>query len=268
MAKVSPFTSSLQWRYFLSLLQALPLSDLTANALRQGHIQRWSGPGGWLLVATGTTALLFWNGRLVLATSVGIAVMMLVYLLHDWRPKAPSQLRTLMQGWNQPLALAIVAGGVGTFTTYLAASILAESESAWIALGALLQGAGTLSVLVLLVWQMLNRQAARDRVHYHQWLADLTHADPLKRLIAVRQLTSTAPDSTDSLDRRAIIDYFRLLLSREQEPLIREAVLDGLQMLDRVQALQPSSQPALKPVPMKRLTANVRKPVSVSQTRS
>lgn len=262
MAKASSF----QWRYLLSLLQALPLSELVTEARNQlPTVQRWSGPGGWLLVIAGAAALVYWNGRLVLATGVGVGVMMLIYLMHDWKLSLPwAEIRKWLDGWNQPIALAIAGGGVATLTTYLAASIWVESDSAWIAVGSLLQGAGTLVVLVLLVWNLLQRQASRDRVSYNQLLADLTHDDPLKRLIAVRRLTSTVPDQKDnSAQRQEIADYFRLMLSREQEPIIREAVLDGLQLLDRVKALKPAMQPVMPPLAIKRSAAKVRKRVPV-----
>lgn len=228
-------------------------------------VRRWSGPGGWLLVIVGAAALVYWNGRLVLATGVGVGVMLLIYLMHDWKLSLPwAEIRKLLEGWNQPIALAVAGGGVATLTTYLAASIWVESDSAWIAGGALLQGAGTLAVLVLLLGNRLQRQATRDRIGYNQLLADLTHDDPLKRLIAVRRLTSTVPDRQDnSAQRREIADYFRLMLSREQEPIVREAVLDGLQLLDRVKALKPATQPAMSPLPMQRSSTKVRKRVPV-----
>jgi len=257
--------ASFQWRYFNSLIQALPLAEIKTEALRQFPIRRWSGMGGWSLVTAGAVGLLYWNGRLVLATGAGIAVMLLIYLLHDWKLELPwAQLRKFFESCNQPLVLAVAGGGVATLTTYLATSIWMESESHWIASGAILQGAGTLAVLVLLLWQNLSRQASRDRVTYNQWLADLTHTDSLKRLIAVRQLTASVPDrENDLVRRREVADYFRLMLNQESEPLIREAVLDGLHLIDRVQSLKQATQPTVDPAAMKRSVARSRKHVHV-----
>jgi len=242
--------ASFQWRYFIHLIQDLPLSALAADVLRQFPRRRWSNPGSWLLVTAGSVALLYWNGRLVLATGMGVAVMLLVYLMHDWQPRLPwAKIRKFLQGWDHPLVLAVGAGGVATFTTYLAASIWVASESHWIASGAILQGAGTLSVLGLLIWQMLTRPAQRQQVQMTQLLADLTHADPLRRLIAVRQLTHTVPQMQQALQPcREIADCFRLMLSQEQEPLVREAVLEGLQALTQVHPLKQTTQPAVDPV--------------------
>ena len=266
----------MQWRYLLRLTEALPLSELTeftTDALRKLPIQPGPAMGGWLVVSVGAAVLLYWNGRLVLATSAGIAVMLLIYLMHDWKPKLPTaEIRKLIEGWNQPLALAIVGGGVACLSTYLAASIWANSDSAWIALGSLLQGSGTLAVLLLLAWQILNRQTQRDRVHYTQTLADLTHEDPLRRLIAVRHLTSTVPDlSHQPAQQHELADYFRLVLNREREPIVQEAVFEGLERLDRVrslkQAVQPTVKPSLQPQAPPRRRSSLRTTVIKQPTR-
>lgn len=113
----------------------------------------------------------------------------------------------------------------------------------------MLQGTGTVAVLVLLLAQLLNRSTTRDRTASNQLLADLTHDDPLRRLIAVRQLTNSVSDQRDqATQRREISDYLRLMLNREAEPIVRDAVLDGLQKLDRTQPLNPAMQPLLKPM--------------------
>ena len=260
MAKAS---ASIQWRHLVRLVEAFPLSEFTSlvpDALKQIPLQRWSTPGGWLIVTMGAGALLYWNGRLVLATSAGIAVMLLIYLMHDWKPNLPiAELRKLIDGWNQPLALAIGGGGLACLTTYLAASIWANSDSAWIAAGSLLQGSGTLAVLLLLAWQILNRQTQRDRVHYNQTLADLTHEEALRRLIAVRHLTSTVPDLSDQpAQQRELADYFRLMLNREREPIVQEAILEGLGRIDRVHSLKQATQPKVSPAPVK-LAAKTRR---------
>lgn len=254
----------------MRLLQTLPLHDLKHEALKQLHhipIQRWSGPGGWLMVITGAAALLYWNGRLVLATGVGMGVMMLIYLMHDWQmDQSWADLRKWLDGWNQPLALAIAGGGIATLTTYLATAIWADSASPWIALGAIAQGTGTLAVLVLLVWQILNWQASQERTSFSQLVTHLTHTDPLQRLIAIRQLTDSVTQvrQSDLRQRRAIADYFRLMLNQEQEPIIRDALLDGLQIIDRpAQALKPASQPPLNVTAIKQTTVKKRRRVPV-----
>lgn len=256
--------ASFQWRYLTSLVQELPLLELR-DALQQLPLPRWSGSGKWLVVTTGAVALLFWNGRLVLATGVGIAVMLLIYLMHDGKLNLPwAELRKLLNTVNQPLVLPIAGGGVAALATYLAASVWTDSASPWIAFAALLQGAGTLAVLILLSWQILQRQANHDHVSFNQVLSNLTDRDPLKRLIAVRHLTNTIPAiRDDEARRREISDYLRLMLSREEEPIVLEAVLDGLQLLNRGYRLNPATQPSVDVAAMKRSRTKVRRQVPV-----
>jgi hypothetical protein len=212
-------------------------------------------------MATGAFAMFYWNGRLLVATGSGVAVMLLVYLLHDWQPKwNGAQTRKFLQGWNQPFLIAAGAGAIATFVIYLAVSVWAESDSGWIATGAILQGLGTLTVLVWLVWQRLNHLRDRSLINHHQLLLDLTHENSLKRLIAVRQLTDVVSVLDDQPyllrpqvgsqmqtqrrgtpkkpSRRDMASYFHLMLAQESEPIVRDAILDGLQTLEIVQQLQ------------------------------
>lgn len=259
-----------RWRYVSRILQDLPLADLAANLVNQGNLRRWSGPGGWLVVATGLSVLLYWNGRLVVATGAGLGVMTLIYLMHDWDLTQPlTEFKKLLHGWNQPLVLAALGGGMATLTTYLAASLWLESSSPTVALAAILQGAGTVTVLILLVWHLLHQQSHRTQTYINQMLTDLAHADPLKRLIAVRQLTDALPEvHRDPVQRRAIAEYFRLMATREPDPFVRDAVLDGLKKFEPTPAGSPSfslaagSQPRLPELqskPLSRPTIALRK---------
>jgi hypothetical protein len=87
-------------------------------------------------------------------------------------------------------------------------------------------------------------------------VTNLTDADPLKRLIAVRQLTGLAAGyRLDRTDLNATLDYFRLMLSREPEPLVRDAILDGLQALDTSKQLAQGAPPVSMPAAKKRSAA-------------
>jgi len=183
--------------------------------------------------------MLFWNWKLLLATVVGILVMVLVYWMQEWNWQVHwSDLRRFLKGSNRQLTLAACSGSVATLSTYMAVSIWIDSDSPWIAAGAILQGLGTLFTLILLAWQIISWQVSRQEAQVDQLLTDLTDIDPLKRIIAVRQLTRLLTHAQlDQATQRTVADYLRLLLSREQESVIREAVLDGLLALDKVQQL-------------------------------
>ncbi len=231
-------------------------------------LRRLSTPGGWLLVTGGTIGLLFWNGRLVIATGAGIAVMMLVYLIQDGNWKAPwLDVQKVLQGWNQPFLLAAASGGAATFGIYLAASLWAEVGSPWIATGMLLQQAATIGTLGFLIWQMLNRQESRPTTRFNQILDDLTDSDPLKRLIAVRRMADEVEQQSDRAQKRQLADYLRVMLSREDEPIVRDAVLDGLQSLDIIRSLPESKVQAIKtPIVFQRSATKTRSRHPVSQT--
>lgn len=250
-----------RWRFLLNALQDLPVEPMVNQISRNFSSQRWQGTKGWLVITAGAVTLLYWNGRLFFAIGAGVAVMLLVYLMHDWKPRLNvSELRKFLRGWNQPFVIAAGAGAIATLTTYTAASVWADSDSPWIASGAILQSMGTLTVLLLLITQMLNRQEYRERTQYNRLISNLVNDDPLKRLIAVRQLTEAVsliedessdrlPGSTKKPSRKHIADYFRLMLTREDDAIVRDAIYDGLQTLDIVHHLKQATAPLVQIAP-------------------
>jgi hypothetical protein len=267
-----------RWQVLFSAIQNLPLEKLKTQTLKRFSSRHGFGSGSWLVVTTGAIALLYWNGRLFFATGSGVGAMLLVYLMYDWKPAINAvEIRKLLPGWNQPFMISAGAGAIATFSTYLAAAIWAESDSAWIASGAILQGMGTLTGLGLLVWQVCNRPDSRSQIQINQLLFDLAHKDPLKRLLAVRQLTDSVSvlDNAYRLNRRSrtanrsqnpakvpsrrqIADYFRVMLQREEDPIIRAAVLDGLQTVEIIDQLQQATEPMVR-VSQSRSPAKVRR---------
>lgn len=279
MVKVSSQAAknAFRWRYFVSALRDVPLEAVTNQVMKQASSWR-SVPQVWFVVTIGAFALLYWNGRLLFATGAGVAVMLLVYLMHDWQPRVNlSQLRKFLRGWNQPFVVSAGAGAIATLAIYLASSIWVDSESPWVASGALLQGAGTLTVLLLLIGQMLDRQTRQEQIQYKQLVRDLLHQDPLKRLIAVRQLTDAlsvidrdsdaGAGTSKAPSRREVAGYFRLMLGREPEPTVREALLDGLQTIDLVHQLKQATEPLVQLAPRKRSPVKTGRVAPVRVTR-
>jgi hypothetical protein len=223
----------------MRLIQGVSLADWKFDGSK---IQGWGKPGRWLLVGGGLAAMLYWNEQLTLATSTGVAVMLLVYLLHRWKLEIPwSDIRKVLQPWNHPVVLSVAAGSAATLISYMAASVWLESDSHWVAAAAILQGTGTLALLILLIWQSVTRQTERDRRWLQRALDDLSDADPLRRLVAVRYLSSRIPDWQDNqTQQQELADYFCLMLRQEQEERVRDAILDGLERLERVKLLRPS----------------------------
>lgn len=242
----------------LNSIRSLLLVLVKGRGFKLPFSYRFRASGGWLFVLLGIIVMLFWNWQLLLATGAGVLVMALVYLMQewDWKPYW-SNLRQFFSGSHRQLTLAVVSGGIASLTTYMAVSVWIDSDSTWIAAGAIIQGFGTLATLLLLVWQIIISQASQEEAKRDQLLSELTEADCVKRLLAVRRLTDWASNQyLHPATRRIITDCFRLMLSQEQESLIRDAVLDGLMVLDNSQSLG-NAQPFQTPIALKQSPAKV-----------
>jgi hypothetical protein len=136
------------------------------------------------------------------------------------------------------MTLAVASGGVATVGSYLAIAIWRESHS-WLATGIIIEGGMVLGVLLLMAWQRFDQSldptVSIDPIS-SKLLADLTDADPLKRLIAIRLLAQQAASSTLPLSSADLSDCFRLMLNRETETVVCSALLDGLRQLNRLSA--------------------------------
>lgn len=244
-----------QRKQLLSLIQRRSTVQFSRRALKTFSRRqvRQLMKGG--LGLTGVAILLAWNWKLVLATGSGIGLMMLVYALQGWNWQGyKAKWQRYLSGSQGKFTIAVGSGGFAALSTYIAASIWADSENRWLATGSILQGFGTLVTLLLVFWQAIGQPDRRDESKFEQLLADLTHIDPLKRLIAVRQLTHLVSQGRlSSAHQHQLVDYFRLMLSQEQEPVIREAILESLQPGDRevLNPLEPS--PVKLPLHLKRI---------------
>lgn len=254
MAKVSFWQQQLL--YFIPKTLRTKRLERTLNSLSFRQFRRSSG---WFVLTAGLAALLFWHWKLMLATAVGAGMMLGVYLLQsaNW-PAYWSRWQRFFSGTQRQLTLAVGSGGLAALFTYIAATVWADTENRWLATGAIFQGMATLLTLILLSWQIAGRHFRRDEEKFEQCLADLTEADPLKRLIAIRRLMQLRRRDKLSLgDRRQVNEYFRLMLSRETETAVRNALIDGLQALDESQDGE-RSQPVLQmPLKLKRSPSQV-----------
>ncbi|MBN3897109.1 MAG: armadillo-type fold-containing protein [Nostoc sp. NOS(2021)] len=225
----------------------------TKGATKQQTFKRFSGPGGFLGFLTIVVAMLLWNWILLLALLIGVGIMVLVYSMQEWDWELHwSKIRKFLNSSNRRLTLAVISGGLGTVSTYMAVAIWVDSHSPWIATGAIVQGVGTLLTLILLVWQIVNFHENREEDHLDQLLVNLTEKDPLKRLIALRQLTKfISRKRVDSSVQQDVIECLQLLLSREEEVVIREAAFKSLQACDRLQVLAPKTALTFIPVSAK-----------------
>lgn len=212
---------------------------------------------GWL-GCLAIVALLWWlNWKLFLATSMGIGSMSLCYLLQNpyWQ-RYYQKWQNFIVGANRQLILAVGCGATASFCTYLAASVWADAENQWLATGAILQGAASLATLLVL-WSLCNRKDKTTETKLDKLLTDLSHVDGLKRLVAIRQLTRLLINNSLASDHYSqSIEYFRLMLSQPQLPIVKNALLESLALLD-TQVNKPKRPPVRIPI---RLQPN-RKPI-------
>ncbi|MCC3406019.1 MAG: hypothetical protein JGK17_10580 [Microcoleus sp. PH2017_10_PVI_O_A] len=216
-------------------------SPVVSSAFLKWLLARLSRSKGGLAAFTLAAVWGWWNSQLLLSTGLGIAAMMLVYRGQsgEWQ-LLRSKAEEFWEGPNRRLVLAVGAGGIATLGAYMSLAIWADSDSHWVALSLILQNFGTIAMAGLLLRQALSVGASKDEAALDRILGDLTDADPVKRLIAVRQMTDlmnrggfNRVTSVKSWSARSLAaECFRLMLSQEPEALVRNALLEGLQTWD------------------------------------
>lgn len=189
---------------------------------------------GWLCCLAIVALLWCLNWKLFLATAVGISMMSVCYLLQNphWQ-RYCKKWQSFLVGSNRQLILAVGSGAVGSFCTYLAASVWTDAENQWLATGAILQGLVSLGTLSVLLWSVWQRKGNTAENKLDALLVDLSHHEPLKRLVAIRQLTRLlVTNSLSSEHYSQSVEYFYLMLSESQLPIIKNALLESLELLE------------------------------------
>lgn len=235
---------SLQWQQFIHRVQGFLRDAIGSSSFKQ--LQHWfEAVKGRLLGLAIGLVLLLWNWVLLLALAIGVVTLVLVYLALQ------GQLRLTWLNWrslwsqsNRSLTVAVSMGGIAALSAYWLTSVWAESDHSWMTFSLIGQSLMTLAVLLLLGWMSLNRfWAAQDNTeqHLNQLLTELAHPDPLKRLLAVRQITqcfhqaaTTGQLSALPIAPAHLTDCFRLMLNRETEPAVCNALVESLQQLNHV----------------------------------
>ena len=208
--------------------------------IKDKQFQRLSGQALCLMVF----ALLWWmNWKLFLATSMGIGAMSACYLAQNshWQSYY-RQWRNFFVGSNRQLSLAVGTGASAAFCTYLGASIWADADNQWLATGNILQGFVSLTTLICLLWSLRGKKASSLEAKLDQLLIDLSDRDRLKRLVAIRQLTRLLINNRLSAEHyEQSIEYYRLMLSEPQPAVIKDALLESLDLLGVAKISEPRS---------------------------
>ncbi|GET42449.1 hypothetical protein [Microseira wollei] len=251
--------ASFWWQEIINSTPSESLPKFKSRSLKSLSSQSFGKLGIWLLGLTMATLLLFWLWKLWLVMGVGVLAMIFVYRLQEWDWQLYwLNLRQFLCDPNRQLTIAVASGGLASLSTYLAVEIGSDSQSFWIAVGVLLQGVTTLFTLVLLIWQLIAGKLSQEETQFDALVADLTDAKPLKRLIAVRRLVRLATKGKfDLAKERSLADYFRLMLERESEPVVKDALIAGLQALEGVKQLSAGNPSLSMPNTVKRSAVNV-----------
>ncbi len=246
MTKVSPFKTSVRdWLDGDLLLLAKPAvwTDLLTELMQgssatRGMVYRKAGPA----IALSIAALILWrwNGALTLALFLSGGGSYLLHRLLKQKKQIPW--RTVRQWLNSPqapLALSVGAGVALLVVSYSALAIGQDLNSPWLALVLLTQEMSIALVLGLAIWLMLSRQSTP--IHFFdRCVAGMLHRDELRRLMAVRQLTDLAiQDELSPKERSYALDYLQLLARKETEPLVNQAIQEGLAILAPASSPQP-----------------------------
>ncbi len=194
--------------------------------------------------------LLLWQWRLGLAVLVGSATLFVSYSLT--MPGGRQQWlrwRERVLGLNQPLALAAVGGSLATLGTYVAVSIWAEAEQRWLATGAIVQGILSLGILSLLGWEWIQRRHDQAQSLFERHLSEVASPDPFRRVLGIRRLQGILEHDQAAPDQiRLGLDFLRLALERERDPVVKEALLDALSGAG-ILGMEPKRLPGSRPQP-------------------
>lgn len=254
--------ASFQWRQLINSDSKTIQSDRPSQRLGLNGVK--SNQGWWIGLAV-VVALLVWHWQLLLAIAIGSSIAIAVNGLQQGVWQCPdlgwSRLwSSLWNSSNRPLTTAVVTGGMAALGTYLVTAIWVETEKPWLTIGLMLQGCGTLAILSLLLRQNFIAPQ-HSPVSFDQSLSELSHPDPLQRLLAVRKLTRQVTEATAphaklrhsamsrrnasipaELEQRShLIDCFRLMLKHERELIVRNALVESLRMLEGDRRLAASS---------------------------
>lgn len=249
MAKVSSLHQDL-WHWFanyvISPVRHSLLTDLVIDGMRQikklgNRCLRMSKRHGlwvWAIASGAALLLMVWNGLLLMALSIGLGVTVLIQRFYPQQPLSWQTVSKWFSGLYSPTIVAVGFGVLSMVASYMTLRIWQETDSFWLAMAILLQGLGLVSVLGLGSWHILQQQdrSRIDPTQIEYWINNLTALDPLKRLVAIRQIShyveSTPLDSSRIQELR---EYFQLLNQQESEPTIQDAIAQGIQTLNAFQ---------------------------------
>jgi hypothetical protein len=187
----------------------------------------------WALVIIFLILLTVWNWQLITATSIGILAMITTYAMQNWNWNVLLwRIQKFFQSPYRHLPLSVGSGVVTIFLTYTVFALWSSQENHWLASASILQMGAILTILVLLARQSFTQWLQRQQDRFDQLIAQLMVNDDLARLVAIKQITQYVHSNRiPAAQEKAIADYCQILLSRETETTMREAIFETLESL-------------------------------------
>ncbi|MFE4105706.1 hypothetical protein [Almyronema epifaneia] len=268
------------WQEMLTSVE-IAAHKLTRSLKREkafsSRVNQTSAQTLWLAGLTGFV-LATSNWRLLAAMSVGIGSIRLINWLADeahWQLFEQSCEKLWLQ-LKQPTVMTAASGLAMSIAAYGVLSLWSAVDNPWLALGLLTPTGLSLATLALLLWQFkASAVHTSPESDPHQLLAQLTHSDPLRRLVAIQRLiywldpTSSQQTPYDlersTAMRSQIIDCFRVLLVQESDPIVRNTLRAGLQATSATLPQLSQGAPPLQLESVARVSA-LRSPLRRSQT--
>lgn len=231
----------------------------TSVQIYQQHAHFIHRYGRWFLMAW-LAALV--DGKLLLAIALSSLTYRLVTLGYRIPWENLESISDRLYTQIQQISRSPLGAGILAFAaTYGLTAGWSELGGGWAA--AALTGLGVMNVLLLArrshtapsVESPSFAAPALNNTLESQW-QQLTAREPLQRLIAVRALlrwslseegATTYLPGTPVTVRSHLVDCFRVMLTRESEPLVRMALIEGLKALQPKPQLA-AGQPAMKPL--------------------
>lgn len=219
-----------------------PSSQQVIGSIWRG-LNREQGLPLWALLSIFLIMLLLWNWQLITATAAGVCAMVAVYMMQDWSWNVILwRIHKFSQSPYRHLPLSVASGACTVFLTYMFLALWSNQENHWLASANILQLAATLGVLTILVRQAFKQWLQRQQDNFDQLISQLSVSDDLARLIAIKQVNQYVKDNRlPAAQEQAIADYCQILLNRETEIIMREAIFETLEALQSV-----VDRPALK----------------------
>ncbi|MCM1983862.1 hypothetical protein [Lyngbya confervoides] len=211
-------------------------SDWLAD-LYHDQFQQFSRSNGYTLGlwGIGLCFLFLLNFKLMLILGSGVAVGWVSDQIQQSHPEWRSRRRTFYDGLSQfPLGRPLVWGGSTSLVLGLGFWVTETAGRGWIVVLLMLQG---LTAAGIWLRRPPHSSAVSDPdasgvLDWEASLQALGHDNPMRRLIAVRQLhQALCIDDLSRRDLQEIQEYLQFLLQVEPEPQIRSKVRSALKDL-------------------------------------